>query len=144
MGRVTLSRPQPMRLSALLLSLATSTGLLVAPMAAAAETAAPAKPAARVEFAPTVGGTLQPGNALVVTGTITNESTAELAAGTATVYLDRNPITSRDSLNDWIDGTDDVPTSKLGSQLVSVDTPAVSPGRTATLTITVPEPNIGL
>ncbi|MCU1421570.1 MAG: hypothetical protein JWN36_1221 [Microbacteriaceae bacterium] len=133
-----------MRLSALLLSLATATGLLVAPMAAAAEVAAPAKPVARVEFAPTVGGTLQPGNALVVTGTITNESTAELAAGTATVYLDRNPITSRDTLSDWIDGTDDVATSKLGSQLVSVDTPAVLPGRTATLTITVPEPNIGL
>jgi hypothetical protein len=133
-----------MRLSALLLSLATATGLLVAPMAAMPAAAAPAKPVARVEFAPAVAGTLQPGNALVITGTITNESSAELAAGTATVYLDRNSVTSREALGDWIDGTDAVATSKLGSQLLSVDTPAVLPGRTASITITVPEPNIGL
>jgi hypothetical protein len=133
-----------MRLSALLLSLATATGLLVAPMAATAQAAAPAKPAARIEFGATVGGTLHPGNVLVITGTITNSSTTALAAGAATVYLDRNPVTSRDALSDWIDGTADVPTSKLGSQLISVDTPGVLPGRTATVTVTVPEPNIGL
>ncbi len=141
---MTLSRPQPMRLSALLLSLAMATGLLVAPAAASAAGTATQQPQAEIEFAPAAAGTLQPGNPLIVTGTITNTSDTPLAAGAATVYLDRNAVTSRDALNDWIGSSDPVATTRLGSQLASIETPAVPSGRTVTVTVTVPEPSIGL
>jgi hypothetical protein len=89
-----------------------------------------------VTAAPSQFGDLRSGQPLHLFVTFDEESSAGLAAGTATVMIDRRPFSSRDSLQDWFAGTSK--SSIASSGVTAVPTDEVLAGTTHTLQITVP------
>lgn len=139
------SAPQPMRIVTVLLSMATAIGFLALPVPAQAAGGAATGSNPTIVFAPSASGVLKPGDPLILNGSISNPSDSDLAAGTATAYLDRNAAASRSDLDSWL-GTTAAPAAAdgLGTRLISVPTPAVPAGRTANISIIVQPSDVGL
>lgn len=129
-----------MKLFALLCTVATAIGLVVVPAASQAT----GQTNASVVFSVLGSGIVTPGADFTLSGTITNNSADDIPAGTATAYIDRGLLSSRSDFTDWTGPTDSLAVDKLGSSLASVTTPAVLPGRTATVSILVPAAAVGL
>ncbi len=88
--------------------------------------------------APAFAGVVRAGQALQVTGTVTNSAGQVMDAGTASVYLPATRISDRGALSAWLDsddGSDGVP---LGSALGSATIGELAPGQVRSFTITVP------
>lgn len=138
-------RPQPMRIVALFLAVASAIGFVVVPgQNAPAAVAAATQPATSATFAPAASGILHPDQDLVITGNITNPTGSTLSAGTATVYLDRSVVSSRQKLSDWLEADAAVPSDQLGSVVATAQTPEVPAGRTVGMSITVPAAAVAL
>jgi len=129
-----------MRLVSILLTAVSALGLFVlpglAPTAASAATA-PDAVTTPVVFGADANGIVGPGADLVISGTITNGTTNDIPAGTATVSLDRSVTTSRSTLGDWLA---DAPldASELGTVVATAPTPLVRAGFTEGVSVRVP------
>ncbi|MBX3091795.1 MAG: hypothetical protein KF801_04720 [Cryobacterium sp.] len=72
-----------------------------------------------VVASPAFSGMLRPGQSLLVSGTITNGAEQAMDAGTATVYVDSAPFSSRADLGQWL-ASDDTPSAGLGTPVGSL------------------------
>jgi hypothetical protein len=139
-----------MKSLALLFSVAIAIGALVLPTSALPASAqvvasqAEKKVSASVIFGPADSGVLTPGQDLALSGTITNSTTTDLAAGKATAYLDRAVVSSRADLTAWTGAGDAVAVDKLGAVIGSTDTPEIPAGRTVTVSFPIAAAAIGL
>ena len=129
-----------MRLVSILLTAVSALGLFVLPGLAPTEASAATAPDAvttPVVFGADANGIVGPGADLVISGTITNGTTNDIPAGTATVSLDRSVTTSRSTLGDWLA---DAPldASELGTVVASTPTPLVRAGFTEGVSVRVP------
>jgi hypothetical protein len=134
-----------MKLLALLFTVATAIGLVVAPSASvvsASAVTADSKPS--VVFSVPGSGLVTPGVDFTLSGSITNNSAADLPAATATAYIDRGLVATRADLTEWAGSTGSVAVDKLGSALASVPTPLVQAGRTVAITIQIPAAAVGI
>jgi hypothetical protein len=89
-------------------------------------------------------GILRPGEDLVLSGIISNGTSAAIPAGVATVFLNRSISGSRDDLADWLNTDSDKDDSKLGSQVFDATTPDIPAGESRQLSLIVPAASIGL
>jgi hypothetical protein len=114
----------------------------VAP-ASAAHTATTVAPASNVVSAtPAAAGDLRTGDTLRLFVTIDESSGAGVISGTASVTVDRNPVTSRSGLAGWFAGTSKTITPS--SVVTTEPTPVVAAGVTQTMTVAVPAANLHL
>lgn len=135
----------PMRLVTFLLALALGLGALgVSDSAAQAKNAKAASAGVSLTIAPANSGLVRPGEDLLLSGTLSNGSSADLPAGTASVYLDRSVMASRDALSDWLDKTADATSPHATTQVFQAPSPAVPAGETRTIYLTVPAASLGL
>lgn len=85
---------------------------------------------------------LEPGEDLVLTGTVRNTGDTPVTEPRLVVHLDRNSFISRTSLDRW--RTAD-PSDRVGAAIHQVDLPeAIPPGGTVPVEVTVPAGSIGL
>jgi hypothetical protein len=127
-----------MKLVTSLIALALAIGAVVLPGAAEAA----GTTGADVTFAPAALGTLAPGQDLVLSGTISNPTTETIPAGTASVTLNRTPLSSRADLAAWLGTDSTIAADKLGTDLFDTGTPAVAPGHSVPVVITVPAASV--
>ena len=140
-----------MRLITLLLSLATALGVVVLPSAvnpgsvATEGRALSAEASPTVVFAPANNGILSPADTqLTLSATITNPTATAIQAGTASIYLDRSVVGSRSTLSSWLVAGQTLPTSKLGTAIASLPTPAIPAGLSLTFPLVIPAGAVGL
>ncbi|WP_146069910.1 DUF6049 family protein [Cryobacterium sp. M15] len=96
----------------------------------------------RVTVSPTTSPQLTPGQDLILTVTVHNNTDADIPTGRIDVYLAQLALTTRAALDSWLRPNED---TNSGDQLVSVPTTEVIPARASTnLSITVPAEAIGL
>jgi hypothetical protein len=131
-----------MRLVTSLIALALAIGAVVVPGVITGSARAADSPAAVLSFAPASSGVLAPGQDLVISGTIANPTTTPIAAGTATIVLNRPVVTSRSSLASWLKPATTSANDSLGTRVLDAPTPEVPAGRTVPLEFTVPAASI--
>lgn len=107
---------------------------VAATLPAAATTAT--TPTAAVSIAPADFGDAHSGQALRLFVTIDDQVGAGIEAGSATVTVDRTPSPSRASLSRWFAGTTKLSTAN--AKLTRVDTPAIAPGVSRLIPVTIP------
>ena len=91
---------------------------------------------ATVSITPAEFGDAHAGQPLKLFLTINDQVGTGISAGTATITVDRTPVTSRTSLERWFSQT--TKASGASGALSTVATPAVAPGLTRVVSITVP------
>jgi hypothetical protein len=128
-----------MRLVTSIFALALAIGAIVVPgsAAGAADAAAPT-----VSFAPAAAGALAPGQDLVISGSIANPTGTPIAAGSASILLNRAVVRSRSELSAWLNPVSASAADKLGTEVFSAATPEVPAGRSVPLQFTVPAASI--
>ena len=95
-----------------------------------------------VNVSPTNSLNLSPGQDLLLTVTVHNNTDADIPIGRVDVYLAQLALTTRAALDSWLRPDDD---SDSGDELVSVPTTQIIPsGTTINLPITVPADSVGL
>ncbi|WP_349899137.1 DUF6049 family protein [Parafrigoribacterium soli] len=134
----------PMRLVTILLALALGLGALGFGDSAQARSAKAASAGVTLTIAPANSGVLHPGEDLVLSGTLSNGTSADLPAGTASVYLDRSPAASRAQLSGWLSTSPDADDSHATTQVFQAPSPAVPAGEARTVFVTVPAASLGL
>jgi hypothetical protein len=101
------------------------------------------KPAVTVTAYAGDGGVLTPGKDLTVSVALSNNGASSLSAGTVSVSLTDEHLTTRQALNSWMDpdSDDDAKTR----QLAQSGTGSVAPGASTTIaTVTVPAASVGI
>ncbi len=88
--------------------------------------------------APAFAGVVRAGQALQVTGTVTNSTGQVMDAGTASVYLPSTRIADRGALSAWLGSDDGSGKVALGPALGSATIGELAPGQVRAFTITVP------
>lgn len=88
--------------------------------------------------APSFAGVVRPGQALQVTGTVTNSTGQDMDAGTASLYLPSILIPDRAALSAWLDSDKGSAGTPLGQPLGSTAIGELAPGQVRAFTITVP------
>ena len=88
--------------------------------------------------APSFAGVVRPGQALQVTGTVTNSTGQDMDAGIASVYLPNIRIPDRDALSAWLDSDEGSAGIPLGQALGSTAIGELAPGQVRAVTITIP------
>ena len=89
-----------------------------------------------VTVSPTTSPQLSPGQDLILTVTVHNNTDADIPTGRVDVYLAQLALTTRAALDSWLRPDED---TNSGDQLVGVPTTEVIPARASTnLSITVP------
>lgn len=131
-----------MRIVPALLALGLAVGGLAVPSAGTAPVDTAAQPVdegtVSLVAAPAFSGILHPGQALQITGTVTNSTSQDMDAGVASVYLPGIRFNSRDDLAAWLDsdaGSAGVP---LGAALGTTEIGELARGQVRTFTMTVP------
>lgn len=95
-----------------------------------------------VTVTPTTSPQLVPGQDLVLTVTVHNNTSADIPIGRVDVYLAQLALTTRAALDSWLRPDDD---ANSGDQLVSVPTTEGIPaGASTNLSVTVPAAAVGL
>ncbi|MDJ0377404.1 DUF6049 family protein [Cryobacterium sp. PH31-L1] len=95
-----------------------------------------------ITVAPTTSPQLVPGQDLVLTVTVHNNTSADIPIGRVDVYLAQLALTTRTALDSWLRPDDD---ANSGDQLVSVPTTEGIPaGASTNLSVTVPAAAVGL
>ncbi|ROP63478.1 DUF6049 family protein [Curtobacterium sp. ZW137] len=98
---------------------------------------------ASIEIVPSGRGILQPDQDLSLTLTVTNDTDADLPAGSAELDIFRQYAGTRDVLSDWL--ADTSTTGYLGAPMDTVDVPAVPAHRSVTLDdVTIVSGNVAL
>ena len=88
--------------------------------------------------APSFAGVVRPGQALQVTGMVTNSTGQDMDAGIASVYLPNIRIPDRDALSAWLDSDEGSAGIPLGQALGSTAIGELAPGQVRAVTITIP------
>jgi hypothetical protein len=91
---------------------------------------------ASVSLAPADFGGLDSGTPLRLFLTIDDQVGEGIAAGSATVTIDRTPLTTRTSLANWFAGTTKATVAAV--KVATPDIPAVLPGETSVVSVSVP------
>ena len=134
----------PMRLVTFLLALAMGLGALgLGDSAAQAKTSTPAS-GVTFTVSPSALGVLNPNQDLLLSGTVSNGTSASIAAGTVSVYLDRSVVRTRASLRDWLGGTPDDDAPHATTEVLQTTIPAIAAGDTRSIYLTVPAAALGL
>ncbi|MBB5633098.1 hypothetical protein BKA04_001321 [Cryobacterium mesophilum] len=84
------------------------------------------------------------GQALRVSGTITNSSKQAMDAGTATVYLSTIPLTTRASVEHWLASDDSDADQSLGAAVATLAIGELAPGQVRSFTLSVPPSSVKL
>lgn len=114
---------------------------------AATATTADAASGVVVDLVAGAAGVYTPGTDLTVSARISNETAAALPQGTASVYVDPQPVASRAELSEWLRPSDASTVESLGgAALVEVATPAVAAGGAGSLppAVTVPAASVAV
>lgn len=134
----------PMRLATFLLALAMGFGTLgFGDSAAQAKTQSPTS-GVTLTVSPAAFGVMHPGEDLLISGTVTNGSSSLVAAGTASVYLDRSRVDSRGSLRKWLAQTSDGDGPHATTEIYQTASPAIPAGESRTVYLVVPAASLGL
>jgi hypothetical protein len=123
------------------LGVVTSSMLGVAPVVAPAQAAT--QPVQLV-LAPANGGVVQPGADLAVTASLTNSGSTTVDAGSLQVALDREVISTRAGLAEWLSPPDDASTVDNDAIITSVPVPALAPGEEHIVQAVIPGASITL
>ncbi len=91
--------------------------------------------------APAFSGALQPGQPLLVSGTITNSAEQTMDGGTATIYLGTSRLTTRAALSKWL-SPDDSSGASSGTQISTFAVGELAAGQVRYFSITVPASEI--
>jgi hypothetical protein len=134
----------PMRLVTFLLALAMGIGAL-----GFGDSAAQAKtqnPTSGVTFtvSPAAFGVLKPGEDLLISGTVSNGTSSLVAAGTASVSIDRTRVDTRRSLRNWLANATDGDGPHATTEIYQTVSPAIPAGETRTMYLVVPAGTLGL
>jgi len=133
-----------MRQITFLFAVALAIGAIIAP--SVGPTVGPAQAAedakAVLTFAPSSNGILAPGQDLLITGTISNPSTKLIAAGSASIRLNRSAVRTRSELSNWLAPASTSRVEALGIEVLTAATPEVPAGRTVPMQFTVPAASI--
>jgi hypothetical protein len=119
------------------LGVVTSSMLGIAPAQAATEPV-------QLVLAPANGGVVQPGADLAVTASLTNSGTTSIDAGSLQVALDREVISTRAGLAEWLSPPDDASTVDNDAIITSVPVPALAPGEERVVQAVIPAASIDL
>lgn len=134
----------PMRLVTFLLALVMGLGALgLGDSAAQAKTGSPA-PGVTFTVSPSALGVVAPNQDLLLSGTVSNGSSATIAAGTVSVYLDRTVVSTRASLRGWLAGTADDDGPHATTEILQTTISAIPAGDTRSVYLTVPAAALGL
>jgi hypothetical protein len=123
------------------LGVVTSSMLGIAPVVAPAQAAT--EPVQLV-LAPANGGVVQPGADLAVTASLTNSGSTTIDAGSLQVALDREVISTRAGLAEWLSPPDDASTVDNDAIITSVPVPALAPGEEHIVQAVIPAASITL
>lgn len=88
--------------------------------------------------APAFAGVVRAGQALQVSGTVSNSTGQDMDAGTASVYLPANRMSDRAALSAWLDSDAGSAGTPLGPPLGSTVIGDLAPGQVRAFTITIP------
>jgi hypothetical protein len=95
-----------------------------------------------IELTPSGSSTLHLDQPLQVTVTVTNDTATAIPAGSVEVFLADRALTTRASLNDWLDPEEN---NDFGELLTSVPlTESVPPRSSVSVPVSVPEDSLGL
>jgi len=97
-----------------------------------------------VNATPADHGLLSPGEDLSITVTVTNESTEDLAAGEASLYLDRTVLSTQKQVQDWFTEPEAAAATPPGRKVGTAEFPAIDVGETRSVTIDAPADRLGL
>jgi len=89
-------------------------------------------------------GSLSPGQDLVVQVAVRNGSSAAIAAPTASLWINRAPVSSVPDLVGWLHPESTSDADRLGSLLVEQAVEPIAPGASASFTLAVPAASMGL
>ena len=146
----------PMKLIHTLLALALAIGAVAVPgsvvaaqhaaqpLAQSLATAPAAVPvtAATMTIGVQASGVVAAGSALLLDGTITNTSAVPISAGSVSISLSNEVITSRASLASWLDGSGS--DSAAGAAIFSQPAPEILAGRTVSFSVSIPSASLPL
>lgn len=92
--------------------------------------------------APDFAGVLHPGQSLVMSGTVTNDTGQQVEAGMASVHLSTSPITTRPALAHWL--SNDLPGSEplAGDPFGETRIGTLATGQTKSFSISVPSTSL--
>lgn len=88
--------------------------------------------------APAFAGVVRAGQALQVSGTVSNSTGQDMDAGTASVYLPANRMSDRAALSAWLDSDAGSAGTPLGPPFGSTVIGDLAPGQVRAFTITIP------
>lgn len=131
------------RLAGPLAAVALLAASLAAPVSAESMTGKQATPVVTTSVTTPAAGILRPGADLALMVTVSNATTSQLAAGTATVSITESALQTRDAVNGWLHPAAGA-NEETGRTLIEVPTPEVRPGQTVAVPATVPAASIGL
>ena len=135
--------PPPRRLRAipalLGLGVVASSMLGIVPVTAAANAA---EEPVQVVLAPANGGVAQPGADLTVTASLTNSGSTTIDGASLQVAVDREFISTRADLAEWLSPADDSSTVDSDAIITSVAVPALKPGEEHVVQATIPAASV--
>jgi hypothetical protein len=117
------------------LGVVTSSMLGIAPVAVPAQAAA--EPVQLI-LAPAGGGVVQPGADLTVTASLTNSGTGTIDGASLQLALDREIISTRSGLAEWLAPLDDASTVDSDAIITTIAVPALLPGEQQIVQATIP------
>ncbi len=123
-----------MKIIPLLIALGLAVGGFVVPTGVPAPDSADLSITAAPEFA----GVLKPGQTLVVSGAVTNDTGQQVDAGIATIHIGTSPMMTRPALAHWLSSDLPVAETLSGGQLGETRIGALAAGQTKSFSITVP------
>lgn len=127
-----------MRIVPFLLALGLAAGSFAVPVAGTATPPPIDDGSVNLVTAPAFSGVLRAGQALQVTGTVTNSTGQDMDAGLASVYLPGIRLGSPAALSDWLDSDAGSAGIPLGTALGATEIGEVARGQVRTFTITIP------
>ncbi|MEO7121580.1 MAG: hypothetical protein ABI400_00340, partial [Lacisediminihabitans sp.] len=133
-----------MRLVTFILALAMGLGALGLGDSSAQAKVQPAEAGVTLAVSPAAFGALRPAEDLVISGTISNNSSTAVAAGTASVYLDPTTVDTRSALRNWLSKTADADGPHATTEVFQTTSPYIPAGETRTLYLTVPAASLTL
>jgi hypothetical protein len=122
-------------------------GVVASSMLGIAPGAAPAVAAGepvQLVLAPANGGVVQPGADVTVTASLTNTGSTTIEAASLQVALDREVISTRAGLAEWLTPTGDESTVDNDAIITDVAVPALQPGEERIVQAVIPAPSVTL
>ncbi|MEO7349178.1 MAG: DUF6049 family protein [Terrimesophilobacter sp.] len=117
-------------------------GLAVGGFVVPAGSPAPDSGDVTIVAAPDSAGVLRPGQTLVVSGTVTNDTGQQVNAGIASIHIATTPMITRPALANWLSTDVDDVDPPVGRQFGETQIGALAAGQTKTFVMSVPATNL--